>query len=71
MFEIELSGKSDAKGRNGYFKAHLVKFWRLPMSYTIDVFSSRVHGNTGPISLKFTRQDAEAMRDGLNQLLED
>lgn len=67
------SGKSMAKGRNGYFKLHGGEVWDLSgvdneWPVIVD-FRSKRNGDAPPIRFQLTREDAAALRSFLNVAL--
>lgn len=69
IHSVTFSGKSQAKGRNGYFvlcQATLVEIASdEEQPFHLD-FCSRRSGVVGPARLQLTREDAEALRAFLN-----
>lgn len=64
MPEITFSGKSSAKGRNGYFtlrSAELTLTRRARRPVHLEFFSQRHNG--APVYLQLTQEDAVALRD--------
>jgi len=74
IHSVTLSGKSQAKGRNGYFalcQATLVEIASdEEQPFHLD-FCSKRSGVVGPARLQLTREDAEALRGFLNRQLRE
>jgi hypothetical protein len=68
----ELSGKSEARGRNGWFQIRLLQriTWdsHTPPNYTAEIleFKSQREGSSAPIILHLTQEDADALREILH-----
>ena len=74
IHSVVFSGKSQGKGRNGYFALHQVTLVEIASDeeqpFHLD-FCSRRSGVVGPARLQLTRQDAEALRGFLNRHLRE
>ena len=66
---IELSGKSDARGRNGWFKPVRINRWPSRRGFYLGVDSKRP-GQIEPIVLDLTAEDIDALRGILNRVEE-
>jgi hypothetical protein len=65
---VKFSGKSHAKGRNGYFKLHELHSYEIETDeqpLQLDIYSKR-SGDAPPIRFKLTREDAATLRDFMN-----
>ncbi len=78
MITYTLSGKSDGKGRNGYFKMAEVEAWRPTLGPEldgqvayIDIFSKRRSGNCGPLRMQLVPEDVKVLAEMFNDLVEE
>ena len=76
MTQYQFSGKSDGKGRNGYFKIAtseylIARYPTLPTVVHVDVFSQRKSGNCGPLRMQLTPDDVKTMREMFNDIVKE
>ena len=72
MNRLTFSGKSHAKGRNGYFWLHYAEVWGCfsdQQPIRVDMGSKR-EGNAPPMRLSLTIEDATLLRDFLTARLD-
>jgi hypothetical protein len=74
IHSVTLTGKSQAKGRNGYFALSHSTLWEVASDeehpFHLD-FCSKRSGGVGPARLQLTREDAESLRGFLNRNLRE
>lgn len=74
VHSISFTGKSQAKGRNGYFALSLAALLEVVNDeehlFQLD-FCSKRSGTVGPARLQLTREDAESLRSFLNRHLRE
>lgn len=71
--DLQLSGHSDAKGRNGYYKLARVQFllMRADGHLHVDFYSKREPGgNCAPARLVLNQVDARALHTALGEALD-
>jgi hypothetical protein len=72
MTQRKLSGKSEAKGRNGYYKLAAVEVWKtgdIDTPVKIDFQSKRTIGGIGAARLELTEDDARELLAALQEEL--
>src|ERR1700726_1043938 len=75
MNRIELSGKSQGKGRNGYFQLHSVELMNIPTDpdgqvLNIDFYPRRRVNCVGPARLLLNLDDATKLAQFLGEAVE-
>lgn len=68
-----LSGESEAKGRNGWFKAHEVEVsgWRLTHEIGVNIrVLAKTSGSATPLAMSLTHADAVRLYDALGAVLQ-
>jgi hypothetical protein len=75
MNRIELSGKSQGKGRNGYFQLHSVELMNIPTDpdgqvLNIDFYPKRRVNGIGPARLLLNVEDAKKLAQFLGEAVE-
>src|SRR5260370_1392425 len=75
MNRIELSGKSQGKGRNGYFELHSVELMNIPTDpdgqvLNIDFYPRRRVNCVGPARLLLNVEDATKLAQFLGEAVE-
>jgi hypothetical protein len=75
MNRIELSGKSQGKGRNGYFQLHSVELMNIPTDpdgqvLNIDFYPRRRVNCVGPARLLLNVEDATKLAQFLGEAVE-
>ena len=76
MNRIELSGKSQGKGRNGYFQLHSVELMNIPTDpdgqvLNIDFYPRRRVNCVGPARLLLNVEDATKLAQFLGEAVEN
>lgn len=73
MLQTLFSGKSQAKGRNGYFVLHKLNSWRWPNDLQpvwLEFWSKR-EGEAPPIRMQLTMEDAKLLREALETVVKE
>ena len=75
MNRIELSGKSQGKGRNGYFQLHSVEVMNMPTDpdgkvLHVDFYPRRRINCVGPARLLLSLEDATKLAQFLGEAIE-
>ena len=66
----ELSGLSQARGRNGWFHVRRLTTWTNGDGLALEVTSTKPYVNVAPIYLELTDEDARALVGLLREMVE-